>query len=314
MELLELKKELAAGKVRGFYVFYGEEYYVLSEYIQRVVRASGKKLCPIDNIGAVSRHLNNKNIFNQGYVYLCSEDKSLLTQESLWATLRQNKGEHIIIVKYESLDKRNKFYKENSTCCVEFEKIGSVFMKKQAMAEFGLNEQNADRLVNRCNENYGLMVLHGKKVSMLSAVLNVGADRAFELCVKDDLIPITFTNLGIDFVDAVMYKDYKKVFFYKQILQDSEDSVLQILSLLYTSIRNVFLVQSYKRNEDAVEKTGLSGGLVQACRDKCGIYSLETLKDGLGLLRDTEMGLKNGTLTEDNALDDFLVNFLLIEA
>ena len=314
MELHELKKELAAGKVRGFYVFYGEEYYVLSEYIQRVVRASGKRLCSIDNVGAISRNLNNKNIFNQGYVYLCSEDKSFLTQESLWATLRQNKGEHVIIAKYESLDKRSKFYKENSGCCVEFEKIGSGFMMKQAMSEFGLNEQNADRLVNRCNENYGLMVLHGKKISMLSAVLNVGADRAFELCVKDDLIPITFTNLGLDFVDAVMYKDYKRAFFVKQILQENEDSVLQILSLLYTSIRNVFLVQSYKRNEDAVAKTGLSGGLVQACREKCGIYSLETLKDGLGLLRDTEMGLKNGTLTEDNALDDFLVNFLLIEA
>lgn len=313
MELFRLKKELGEGKLQGLYIFFGEEYYVMNEYVKKIVESSGKEKRYIDTIGDITKYFNNKNIFNTNYVYICNDDKDILSSDHLWSVLRENKGNNIVILKFTNLDKRSKFYKENEEFITEFEKLGNEILVKHAINKIGLNQGNAQKLANRCNDNYGLMMLNGDKIQLLSKILGVNVDRSFEICVKDGLIPITLTNLGTEFVDCLLYKEYENIFFFKDLLIRGGEPLLQLVSLLYTNIRNVFLVQSCKKGENITQKTGLGNYLVDLTKSKVGIYKTESLKKGLISLRKAEAGLKMGTISEEDFFDDFLINFLFQE-
>jgi len=313
MELLQLKQETNSGKLRKFYIFFGEEYYVLNEFVKKVARLSGKPIKYINTIGEVTKFLNNKNLFGASYTYVCSDDKDVLSSEYLWPALRENKSDNVIILKFTNLDKRSKFYKENVAFATEFEKLGGEIMIKHAMKDYGLTQSNATRLVNRCDENYGLMVLCGEKINLLAKISNVNTDRAFELCVRDGLIPITSTDLGIEFSDCVIQGDIPRSFMLKDLILEGGESVLQLIALLYTGFRNVFLVQSCSKNDDITQKTGLNSFLVGVTKPKCGVYKTASILGALRFLRDAEVGLKNGLLSEEYVLDDFLINFFFQE-
>ena len=115
-QLYELKQELKNNKLSPLYIFYGKERIVMNTYINKIKKLANLPSKIVNSVSEISSNIYVKGIFNKDYIYVIKEDKDVLSKENAWNIMKQNTSKNIIILIYENLDKRNKFfYKVNKS-------------------------------------------------------------------------------------------------------------------------------------------------------------------------------------------------------
>lgn len=308
MDLYGLKQNLKVNKIDGLYVFYGPEATIIDAYVERISQACGKPIKRADAVVDIARNLKSNNIFNTNYVYVIREDRNYVSTPKAWEIIQNNKSNNIIILIYNTLDKRTKFFDSHKNVAVEFERLSPEVLLKHVMKDYGLSEKNATRLVNRCDSDYGKIKLVGDKLKILSQVENRPIDIIFSSAVEDNLIPMSNTNLTFDFLDAVIDADIDKVWFLLKALEDSSEPNIKLIGMLYTNIKNVLLVQSCDPKSNIQAKTGLDNWIINKTKNHTGIFPTSTLVNALGYIRASEKGLKTGEIEDEISLENLLVN------
>lgn len=314
MNIQELQKQIINKEFDKLYIFLGEEIAIQKIYINMIAQKTGLELQYVEDIKSVYNRLSNNNIFNINRLYVILDDMDFTKQEKIFNELQSKIGDNILIFKFNSLDKRGKFYKQFEDKMVEFNKLSDEVLIKYIQKELPpLSIFNCQKLIDICNSNYNQILLEIDKIKQYGIKYYVDLDDivndAFVELEKQgafhkEILDITFT-----FIEKVITRDIKAVYELQKKLKQINESNIKLLSLLYNNIKTVLLIQSCKSN-DICKTTGLQYYQVKYNKDKVNYYSAGELVHALKLIQKVESGIKTGEIDEQISLDYLLINIL----
>lgn len=311
MLLSELKEQLIKKQIKPIYVFTGSEIAIMNIYINKIADISKCNIKRVDSISSIYAKLQNKTFLSKPNCYIIRNDKEYTLQEKIWNGLNKGdlQGDNIIILVFDNIDKRSKFYKEYSGQIVEFEKLSTEVLSKYIKKEIGLSESFASDLAEICDRDYSRILLECDKLKHLSKILNKDINGTYQTALQQKLIYVSPKDVIFNFIDSVCRRQVKSAYkFYDELLAINE-SPLAIISLLYNNFRSMLLVQS-AGNGDIVNRTGLTAWQVKVAKEKGNNYKVPELVKALRTIREAERGIKIGTLEQAIAVDYILINIL----
>lgn len=307
MNLFELKQKLKNNELDKFYVFYGEEYIVLETYVDKIVKASGLSRKSLYSVTDISSSLRANNIFGSSYVYVIREDRNFMVNSNLWDIVKNNNSKHILIFIYSNIDKRSKFYSSNEDYIVEFIKLSPEVILKHIMNDYQISSEYGIKIINRCDNDYGKILLNLKKLKILAMINNTTINEIYPEAIKENLIPISNTDILSDFSECILDADINNVWLFLKLLRNNNEASIKLLGIIYNNLRSLMLVQACS-SKNISQKTGLDDWLAKKLLNYTNVYDISTLVKSLSFLRESEVGLKSGNIDEDMVLENCLVN------
>lgn len=311
MNIQELQKQIVNKELDNLYVFLGEEIAIQKIYINKMAEVKNLDAQYIEEYKQIHNSLKANDLFGSKKLYIVLDDLDVLKEENLWNEINPNGN--IIIFKYNSLDKRSKFYKQFENKIVEFNKLSDDILTKYIKKEIPLSDINCKKLIDICNSNYNQILLEIDKVLKSNFNLdNTGYDyfdNEFLKLEKQGAFHKEISDVLFDFVDSVLKRDIKRVYQLQKELKQIGESNIKVLSVLYNNIKVVLLIQSCK-SKDICKTTGLQYYQVRYNQDKTNYYTTGELVYILRLIQKIESGIKSGTIDEIISLDYLLVNIL----
>lgn len=308
MTVQELQKQIINKQFNNLYVFLGEEIAVQKIYINKIQELTNLELTYVEDIKSIYSKLQSNNILNIKHLYVVIDDTDLIKQEKIWSDLESKTNGNIIILKYNNLDKRSKFYKQFSSKLVEFEKLSNIVLTKYIQNELNLNTNNCKKLIDICNNNYNQILLEIDKIKNYDSSFD-NDDYLFTELDNKGAFHKEISDITFDFIDKVLKRDVLHTYQLRKKLIQIGESNIKLLSLLYTNFKTILLIQSCKSN-DICKTTGLQYYQVKYNQDKLNYYSIGELVYCIKLLQYIESNIKQGLLDEAISIDYFLVNVL----
>lgn len=313
VELPELQKQIINNNLDNLYIFTGEEIAIQKVYIDKIKEVSNKELCYVDDLKSIYNKLSSNDIFNTKRIYVIVDDIDLTKQEKVWVDLSTRLNGNIIILKYNNLDKRGKFYKYFKNIIVEFNKLSDDVLVQYIRKDLpSLSNENCKKLITICNGNYNQILLEIDKIKQYNDSYNNGnndLDILFNTLDEQSAFHKEISDITFDFIDKVLKRQIKTVYELRKKLIEINESNIKILSLLYNSIRTVLLIQSCK-SSNICGTTGLQYYQVKYNEDKKGFYTTGELINALRIIQKVESGIKMGKMEDSISLDYVLVNIL----
>ena len=312
MKLHELKDQLVRKQLNPLYIFTGEEIAIMDVYVDKVVSTSKAVPKRADSVRSIFSKLHNSSFINKPTCYIIRDDKEYLTQEKVWAEMNSGKhiGNNTIILVYTNLDKRSKFYKQHSDIIVEFEKLSPEILVKYIKKELPLSNHAASLLVDLCDNNYSRILLECDKIKHLAAVRGCTVEEAFTQAINEKVIYKAPKDVIFNFIDCVCKRQITKSYELLNELVAINESPLAIISLLYNNFRSMLLVQSAQGQPEISKVTGLTPWQIKVAKEKGNNYNINELISAIQIIRNTEKGIKVGSIEQPMAVDYILANIL----
>lgn len=312
INIAELSKQIHEKNMKKLYVFTGVEFTLMNMYIDRIVAGSGLVLSRIDSLLSIFSKLQNKTIFETAKCYVIREDREYVKQDTVWEKLILElvQGDNILIFIYDKIDARGKFYKAHENNIVEFQKLSEDILCKHIIKDMGISNVSAKKLASMCSLDYGRILNESDKIKTLAKCLSITNEAAFHQAVLDKLIYEPPGDIIFDFIDSVLLRNVTTAHYFLSQIKLQESSPLGAIALLYNNFRSMLLVQSLGKTQNISEITGLTSWQIMMIKEKIGKYSISELTSSLRVVRETEKGIKVGTIDAAMALDFILIKVL----
>lgn len=293
MEFQTLRQQLKDGIHRKLYVFHGEEQDVLWQYVHKIAAANRAwSIIRHTHLGAVMAHMLIKSIFAQRRVFVIEGTDNVpeITFESLQSMLLE--GDTLILI-YDKIDKRKKFFLDAGDNMVEFKHFTSDELRGYIRTKLPISDRLALALAEWCGEDVARIDSEIDKLKRL--------DEKITQDVLEDLIVPSPEESVFEMVDALAKKELARAYdLYEDLIQQGESPV-KLVALLYSKFRQMFLVQSMMDLDDGeiAAKTKLNKWAIGHVREVLGEFSLQGLMDALRLSQQTEVAIKTGQIDTD---------------
>lgn len=315
METTKIKEHIKSGNILPFYIFTGEELKVQDIYIEKL--ANGKPTQRVDTFLSIAKKLNTSSLLNVAKCYVIRDDIEIMKEEALWDNLSTIIGTNLVIWVFTNIDKRSKFYKHFKDYICEFSHLSEDILLKYVKKEIDLSDKNAKELISICENDYGRILLEIDKIKRFADYCNelpnqLGDNNSYFRClVEDGTIYTPPRDAIFMWVDALLRKQKVASYGLLQECIEIGEASLTLLSVLYSNTKQVIQVQCCKEMGLNIEKTtGLTSFQIRQALNKCGYYSLNKLVDILKTTQQVEMGIKQGTIPEELAVQLVMVNAL----
>lgn len=308
MNLVELQNQIKSNQLNNIYIFTGDEIAVQKIYINKIAQTSNLEIQYVDNLKSIYNKLNINDMFNSKKLYIIIDDNDFIKEEKLWNSINTNNN--IIIFKFNTLDKRSKFYKQFESKLVEFDKLSDEILIKYIHKELpSLSNKNCLELIKICNNNYNQILLEIDKIKNIDDARLNDYNDIFEYLDNCGAFHKEISDITFEFIEKVLKRQYNNVLDLRKKLIQIGESNIKLLSLLYTNFKTVLLIQSCNSN-DICKTTGLQYYQVKYNQDKLNYYSIGELVNALKIIQKTEEGIKTGKIDEDISIDYVLCNIL----
>lgn len=312
MQLYELMEQLQNKTTKPVYIFTGEEIAIMDIYIKQIVTLLDAIPRRVDSLGSVFSKLKNSSFLAKKACYIIRDDKDYMTQEKVWQSVNSGaiQGDNTIILVYTTIDKRSKFYKQHQDMIVNFEKLPSTILAKYIAKEIGLQGELAANLAQVCDNDYSRILLECDKINHLHNARGISIEDAYKQALAEGVIYKQPQDVVFEFIDAVCKRRVKLTYELLEELKETGEPPLIIITLLYNNMRQMLLVQSAGDTNDIEGRTGLSAWQIKCAKEKGKHYAVPELVRALRVIRETERGIKAGTVESTLAVDYILVNIL----
>lgn len=319
MKLHELQKQIVSKKLDKVYVFTGEEIGVMDIYLDKIYSIVGCDVVRMESVQEAYAKMTQRRISGAPRCFVVRDDKEFLKQDKIWDTVftLADKSPDYLILIYSSIDKRSKFYKQNTERLTEFEKLSPELLAKYISKELpGIKEIDARKLAEICECNYSRILLECDKIrhyAHRTQKSNGAVDfgKVMNILIEQGVIFQPIGDITFKFTDAILTRDYKNTSRYLREARQKGESEVMILSILYNGFRQILMVQGLGRDQrDAVKRTGLTSWQVKMAQEKQGHYSISELIKALEIIRFVEMGIKTGQIDADVSLEYVIVNIM----
>lgn len=312
MDISVVKQQIQKKQPQHFYIFVGEEVAVMDTYINKIAECINVKPTRADSVVDIVPKLSSNSFISVPQCYVIREDTEFIKSDAVQDFIDEKiQNNNIVILAFNSLDKRTKFYKAYNYSVVYFERLNEQIISKYIHKEIDLSERNTRMLAEICEFDLSRIYLEIDKIRTY-AVAGTDSkthDQSFELLVKEGVIYEPPYNAKYDFVDAVLKRQVKLAYNLYIQSRDVGESNLAILAALYYSAKAVLQVQSCT-SKDVSNSTGLTGFQIKKAKEKCGYYKNRELVSMMRLIQKVEKGIKTGEIDEPISVEYVLVNCL----
>lgn len=308
MELFELQNLIKGNECPRMLIFLGEDYQLANLYIGTIEKRFNLFRRDIDNLQTVIDEGYSNEFDDRNKMFVIKYQKDVVSKETLWTKVKERLGRNMLIFVFNDLDKRSKFYTQNKDLIVNFSPQEDKVFYSMVKSQTKMTENNIKELSKICNNNYGKFLQELNKVKCYSSQNNISEDEAFKKLITSKTIYTPDRDVVFEFVNKVMaaninmYKDY-------MTLKSNGESNILIISLLYTAMRNQFIVQTVSNPTQS--STGLTPYVITSCLKRAKIYKESDLRKALALIKKVEQGVKMGLFEESSIVDYFLAELLL---
>ena len=313
MELKELHKSIMDKKNLHLYIFTGSEIYVRDTYIKQIAKifdCGDTVRC--DTVSEAVRAIKKPRIASGGICFVVSDDKSYLKDDKSWETVNNAVIQYdtILIIVYNSLDKRSKFYKQYKDTICEFDVLSDNILKSYILADLpDFSENCVKKLISMCESNYNRIRLEEDKIQHFAEYHNVSFDEAFNELVAAGIIAAPIGDITFKFTDAILLHDIGAIKKYSVQAKQIGEPELLTLGTLYNGFKNILLVQTAPKNIKSAD-LGLTPFQYKLAKEKSNVYTNADIIFMLKLITNIEQGIKNGIIMPEIAIDYLLVNIL----
>lgn len=315
MELSELMKKIAGNDIPHYLVLYGQEQTVLDMYINQIVSITQSHAVYVDTVASVIKQCGKKSLNKSVKCYIVSDDLSYLNAETAWDKIKKDfkKSKDYLILRYHTLDKRDKFSHNNKENLTEFAHLSAEVLQQYIYRDLSdLSEKNALSLIEYCNYDYGRILMEIDKVKQYMSVrTDLTVDSCFSQLDKQGLFHKEIGDITFELTNAVLGGYTDQAIIKLDEAKHKGEPAMMIASILYNGFRNLLAYQGLGKNKQgAMERTGLTKGELYGCSKNIGGYSLSEVKRNMLFCQQVESGIKTGLIDEDIALDYLVLHCL----
>lgn len=313
MELKELHKSIINKKNLRLYIFTGSEIYVRDTYIKQITKTFGcSDTIRYDTVSEAVRAIKKPRLNNGRMCFVVSDDKLYLKDDKSWETVNNAVIQHdaILIIVYNSLDKRSKFYKQYKDTICEFDVLSDNILKSYILADLpNFSENCVKKLISMCESNYNRIRLEEDKIRHFAEYQSISFDESFNKLVAAGIITAPIGDITFKFTDAILLHDIDAVKKYSVQAKQIGEPELLTLGTLYNGFKNILSVQTAPKTVKAAD-LGLTPFQYKLAKEKSNVYTNADIIFMLKLITNIEQGIKNGTIMPEIAIDYLLVNIL----
>lgn len=320
MKLHELQKQIVSKELDKVYVFTGEEIGIMDIYLDKIYSVAGCDVVRMDSVQEAYAKMTQRRISGAPRCFVVRDDKEFLKQDKIWGTVFSlaNKSPDYLILVYSSMDKRSKFYKQNTEMLTEFEKLSADMLSKYISKELpGIKDRDSCKLAEICECNYSRILLECDKIRQYIAAVkrhtgqSMDYGAALTLLVESGVIFQPIGDITFKFTDAILTRNYKDASRYLREARQKQEPEIMVLSILYNGFKQILMVQGLGRDQsEPVKRTGLTPWQVKMAKEKQGHYSISELIEALKIVRFVEKGIKTGQIDADVSLEYVIVNIM----
>ena len=315
MELSELMKKIADNDIPHYLVLYGQEQTVLNMYIKQIVSVTQSQAVYVDTVASVIKQCGKKSLNKSVKCYIVSDDLSYLKAETVWDKIKKDfkKSKDYLILRYHTLDKRDKFSHNNKENLTEFAHLSAEVLQQYIYKDLpDLSEKNALSLIDYCDHDYGRILMEIDKIKQYMSVrTDLTVDSCFNQLDKQGLFHKEIGDITFELTNAVLGGYTDQAIVKLDEAKRKNEPAMMIASILYNGFRNLLAYQGLGKNKQgAMERTGLTKGELYGCSKNMGGYSLLEVKRNMLFCQQVESGIKTGLIDEDIALDYLVLHCL----
>lgn len=294
-------------KSNHFYILTGEE----KALIQMFIKKTDENAVLASSFSSINAKLRSRGLFNKSATYVIHNDKELLgmTADEIISKL----GDNGLILIYDTVDKRTKLMKSATKYIIEYKKMNDSDAAKVVMKTFKDNdvmitEPLAAMIAQRCSNDYYRMENECDKLINLCEVK--GAIVAEDV---KELIVAPLEDKIFDMLDSIMKRDARRTYAMYKDLIEMKESPIKVISVLYTKVKQVFLVQAYgesMNDAQVAEKAGMTPWQIKFTKPLTNYFSLEQMLIMLKHIQSTEVDMKTGKIPIEIGMDNLLLSIL----
>lgn len=301
MKLSDMRSQIQSGKFDNFYLMAVEDGYVAKAYIKMIAKKTGYRVVYEDSILGLGSKLKVHSLIGVPNIYVIVNDKDFTKSdnEKIWDSISSQIDSDIVIMEYFDVDRRIKFWKHFKDRAVEVPHMESRIFKKHIQQESDLTDDEADLLMELCEQDYGRCLLEIDKINR--------STKSLKELIKDGTIYVPPKDAIFDFTDAVLARKPKKALDYLSDCEAINEPNMRLISVLYNNFRSLLQVQTVNQSSIA-KSTGLTGWQIKNVKKHIDNYSDEELIDILRLLRSVERGIKIGEIEDTISVQYCLAN------
>lgn len=316
MNIAELKKDMKANNLAGLYIFTGEEIYIRNLYIEQIVDL-GFIWKELPTVAELFKSVGTTKLIQKPTLYVIRDDMDFIKQDStVWNKLVAwvNNSVNKVILIYNNIDKRNKFFKTFEENTVKFEKLSETVLLKYVQKEADISRENALDLIHRCDSNFNLCLLELNKVIMFSLSNNISIDEAYRKCCADRIVLDLPKESLEKYITAVMNKDFSLAIEISNDFDFTEEPPLKILAFLYNSFEALFAVVAYesglslKKNESGANFWAVKNAEIFGMK-----WQIKQVRDMMDFIQFLESGIKMGMVSADAAIPMLSATFIALQ-
>ena len=296
MELVQLNKNIVNKVPAPLYIFVGDDIAFIKLYINQIAsqfNLEPRILKSFEESINYTTHLFSLENEPLNVIYY---DLAFLKNDKQWEALKELGDTYIFV--YEEIPKSfSDYFKENITI---FTKPKEEHLLTQI--DIPLDSKYSKLLITLNDYNYTALLNDIDKIKNYSNITNKDVNRSFLELLDNNLLGIKNDNNIFVTIDDFIRGDYRYI--YEEI---KTYNPLQFLSLMQTSLKNLYLVKEGKGDIDRLSKaSGLTTKMINLYLNKKTIYSNEKLLNLLLLVGEIERGIKKGIIPQELSIDYFL--------
>ncbi len=310
MSLKVLDEKIKNEDISGVYLFYGEENYDISRYIEKIKKCFdnlevGVNLYILDktNIDMLSDLCDLVSFFGSKKLIIV-KDTGLKFNVN---TLENVNEDTTVIIEEKNIDKRTSEWKylNKNALCVEFAKLNekdaaSYVIKTLGAYEIKVSQEVADYMIASCTSDKLLLINEFKKIT---AYLDKGKELTKEdidyICVK------TLNAKVFDMLDlAVGKKKDEAISKLKELLQQKE-SAIGISIMLFKQIKQMYMIKLLEKDgvlNNIAETLGIHPFVYRKLSYNVKKYTIEELRNLILEFGEYDEKSKIGEMDMENGL------------
>lgn len=322
MKLHELQKQIVSKSFDKLYIFYGEEVGIMDVYLSKIYSTLGAEVLRVETVQEAYTKMNQKRLSGGPRCFVVRDDKEFFKTDKVWSKVFsavQSSPDFLILV-YSSMDKRSKFYKQNTSTLTEFEKLSPDILAKYIEKELpSIDSKSATKLAEICECSYNRIMLEcdkikhyvssGGKSGWFDGPVNYSV--ILDMLLEQGVIFQPIGDITFKFTDAILTRDYQNASRYLREARLKAEPEIMVLSILYNGFKQILMVQGLGKDQsEPVKRTGLTPWQVKMAKEKQGHYSIKELIHALEIVRFSERAIKTGQLDAEASLEYVIVNIM----
>lgn len=306
MDLQELKLNIKDNQLSNFYVFTGEEYGIMREYVNRIAIMKKIDVRVIDSLIEVKSNLLNKSLIPSYYLYYAINDKEFYNDKQIMEFLQKCNYNGVIIIR-SKIDNRLQWTKTFSDKIVYFNSLTFEVLGGYIYRKLKCNERQARWIVETCEYDYSrIMSEVDKLVALKNEKLKIGKisdEHLTEYAIQSGLIARSYPDIVFHFIECIMGATDNVFEIAEECIKSGEPPLI-ILRNLYLNVKNLLM---YKGYSGKVPNGVLNYYQIQNCRKWEKIWTARQLTFLLNIVEEVETKLKNGDIDNQFAVDYILI-------